>query len=137
MEAEGGRWLLGPVATADLADWARQGRVAPTHQLSADGREWSPAFDLAELDMVWMLEMGGGESYGPFNILALGELVQEGTISVKARLTHRLTGQATTVEAQQSAASATPAPAKPSEDAEKFKRDLELQQREATERVGP
>jgi chromosome segregation ATPase len=128
--------VFGPVPTAELVTWARQGRVAPAHKLSADGRDWFPAFDLAELGMLWMLEMGGGESCGPFNIMALGELVQEGTIVPSARVTQRLTGQASTVEAQLATQkTAAPVAAPPAEDVDKLKREWELQQRETADRV--
>ncbi len=92
---------FGPVPLADLELWARQGRVGPNHRIAADGEDWFPACDLRDLGMEWMLDTGGGESVGPFNLQALGELVQEGTVALTARLSNRITGESTTVEQQQ------------------------------------
>ncbi|HAS82850.1 MAG TPA: hypothetical protein DCS43_09325, partial [Verrucomicrobia bacterium] len=57
--------VFGPSDMPTLVDWARQGRIAPGHQLSEDKKAWIPAERVPELDMVWMVELSDGSYYGP------------------------------------------------------------------------
>jgi len=82
-------WLLrkpdgstyGPVDLDTLKQWAGTGRVAPEDHVSADGKEWVPATELPALEMRWEVLLEGGGRYGPLNILAVGELLLDGSVS--------------------------------------------------------
>ena len=66
----------GPVDMAMLCDWAGQSRIAPGNLMSDDRTNWTPAQDIAELKMEWLARLPDGETYGPFNVLAVPHLVQ-------------------------------------------------------------
>jgi hypothetical protein len=40
-----------------------------------------------------MVEMGGGTLYGPFHLLALGDLIRDGSVPAAAPIIHRVTGE--------------------------------------------
>ena len=94
------RSVFGPVALPKLREWAQQGRVAPGNELSTDRQRWVPAETLPELEMVWDVELDDGTYFGPLNIHALRDLVEDATITPASRMVNRVTGQATTVEAR-------------------------------------
>lgn len=86
MPAESGTWRLrkggggavyGPVPTAMLAAWAREGRIAPEDEISADGLAWQPAHTLEALRMRWWLRLPDGSWFGPAHIDAFREIVAE------------------------------------------------------------
>jgi hypothetical protein len=72
---------FGPADTATLKAWAKDGRLAPTHQVSDDGVTWVPVTSMAELEMDWVAEVTPGSFYGPIHRDALAELTREGSIS--------------------------------------------------------
>ncbi len=73
--------IYGPIEFSTLPDWAAQGRVAPGDHVSKDKQSWVPAETFPELGMQWTVEVGDGSSYGPLNVLALADLVDDGTIT--------------------------------------------------------
>ncbi len=89
-----GEWLVrndkserfGPVGLEVLQEWARDGRLAPTNEVSLDGVRWQPVTAVAELEMVWVAEVSPGGFYGPIHYDALQELIREGSIAADARL---------------------------------------------------
>jgi chromosome segregation ATPase len=73
---------FGPVPLAALVDWARDGRLAPTCEISSDsGRQWLPVTRLAALAMHWVVEVAPGTFYGPVHREAIEELVREGALA--------------------------------------------------------
>lgn len=101
----------GPVAESVLADWARAGRVAPEDFVSADRVAWIASPDLAALDMVWMLELEDGASYGPAHRGAFESMLAEGALSPPIRLRNVKTGETVTIGAGAEAAPAAPSAA--------------------------
>ncbi|MDA0322369.1 MAG: hypothetical protein O2923_06585 [Verrucomicrobia bacterium] len=89
--------VYGPVPFDELNTWAAQGRIAPGNQLSSDQSEWIAAESLAELDMVWVIEVAQDSQYGPLNMHALPELVNDGMIQPGMRLMHSGTKETLTV----------------------------------------
>ena len=87
--------VFGPVSSAQLGDWAEQGRIAPGHEVSDDGQKWVPAESVSFLQMVWRVQVAGGE-IGPVNIHALADLLNDGTVAPAARLVNIVTGEVTT-----------------------------------------
>lgn len=83
----------GPVEPAVLQRWAMDGRVTPEDQLSLDNATWAPAPTNPDLHMDWILALADGSPYGPLHILALRDLVKEGSVSLHAKLTNKKTGE--------------------------------------------
>lgn len=89
--------IYGPVDLPTLQAWARDGRVAPDDQLSQDQKQWSPAPQLADLAMDWKVELRDGAMYGPLNVLAVKELVEDGSVSRRAKMAHKVSGEVSLV----------------------------------------
>jgi len=89
--------VYGPVDLLTLREWAADGRIAPSDQLSQDRQNWRPAPDVQRLSMDWNVELHDGSMYGPLNLLALRDLVMDGSVSRRARLVHKSTGKTLTV----------------------------------------
>ncbi len=85
--------VYGPVDLPSLKTWAEDGRVAPGDVLSADQSDWSPAFEVAELEMVWMLDLPDGPSYGPAHAKAFEGMLAEGALEPPLSLRHLGTGE--------------------------------------------
>jgi len=85
--------IFGPVPTAALRQWAAGGRIAPEDEVSSDQQTWMPAMDLPDLGLDWMVELGPDKAYGPFHLLALGDLIREGGVPAAAPIVHRVTGE--------------------------------------------
>jgi virulence-associated protein VapD len=85
--------VFGPVATAVLRQWAASGRIAPDDQVATDEETWMPAVDLPDLGLDWMVELGPDNLFGPFHLLALGDLIREGSVPAAAPVVHRITGE--------------------------------------------
>ncbi len=104
-EAETTKWYLridedslyGPVVATKLREWAQQGRVAPGNEISSDREQWIPAEDLPELEMVWNVELDDGTFFGPLNIKALRDLLEDETITFESRLVNRSSGETASV----------------------------------------
>jgi chromosome segregation ATPase len=104
-EAEPTKWYLrideesvfGPVIATKLREWAQQGRVAPGNEVSSDREQWIPAEDLPELEMVWNVELDDGTFFGPLNVKALRDLLEDETITFESRLVNRSSGETASV----------------------------------------
>lgn len=83
----------GPVTLSVLSDWAAQLRIVPGNEVSQDGETWMLAEEVPELKMVWYAELPDGRTYGPFNVLAVPNLFNDGTIPAEAKLTNSETGK--------------------------------------------
>ena len=80
--------IYGPVALAALQDWARWGRVQPDDEVSPDRQVWQRAPALPDLQMEWLIDLGDGERFGPVHVLALAELVREGSVPADVWVQH-------------------------------------------------
>lgn len=89
--------IYGPVDLPTLQTWAKDGRIAPEDQLSQDQKTWSPAPQLADLAMDWKVELRDGSMYGPLNVLAVKELVEDGSVSRRAKMAHKVSGEVSVV----------------------------------------
>ncbi|TFH15372.1 MAG: hypothetical protein E4H02_08010, partial [Lentisphaerales bacterium] len=100
-----GQWQLkiadgsvyGPIDLATLKDWAEQGRIAPGDEISQDKEKWSKAEELGDLAMQWVIDVGDGSTYGPVNIHAIVDLVQDGTVKRQANASNNSTGETVTI----------------------------------------
>ncbi|MDD5705862.1 MAG: hypothetical protein PHR35_08045 [Kiritimatiellae bacterium] len=73
--------IFGPAAMPSLQAWARDGRLAPGHFVSSDGKTWMPVTRLPELGMHWVAEVSTGTFYGPIHRDALDELIRDGALA--------------------------------------------------------
>jgi hypothetical protein len=85
--------VYGPVDLPTLQLWATDGRVAPDDKISTDQKKWTPASDLAELAMDWKVELRDSSVYGPIHLLALRDLIRDGTVSSQAKIKHKKSGE--------------------------------------------
>ncbi|MEI8241668.1 MAG: hypothetical protein WCI17_00225 [bacterium] len=76
--------IFGPADLATLKAWAKDGRLAPTHQICDDSQDWIAVTSMSELEMDWVAEVTPGSFYGPIHKEAMAELVREGSISAAA-----------------------------------------------------
>lgn len=82
---------FGPVESAKLVSWARDGRLDSDSRVSSDRQTWKPAPLLPELGMEWIIEMTVGQYYGPMHQDVLSNLQREKAIPPTARI-YRLAG---------------------------------------------
>lgn len=73
---------FGPAPLEELCVWARDGRIGPEDEVSADESTWQPAPSLEALGMVWTVDLGDDQVFGPLNGVALANLVREGALDV-------------------------------------------------------
>lgn len=71
--------VYGPATVSTLVSWARTGQVLPLHELSSDRRHWSPACEMKELEMKWMIELEPGKIFGPFNRALVIQVFKDGS----------------------------------------------------------
>jgi hypothetical protein len=76
----------GPAFPLELVGWAAEARIVPGCQVSRDGVIWAPAETIPRLRMEWTVEISPDEKVGPLHLLAIGDLVREGTIPLGAEL---------------------------------------------------
>ncbi len=89
--------IYGPVDLNTLQRWAEDGRIAQGDELSKDQKKWTPPSELKDLHMIWMVELPDGTSYGPVNVLALREPIENGEVTIFCRLTTASGKEETTV----------------------------------------
>jgi len=77
--------VFGPASAEQLKSWADDSRITPEHFVSDDNRNWTPAANLPELEMVYLVEVSPGEVYGPYTDKVLESLVGGGDLPPTAR----------------------------------------------------
>lgn len=80
----------GPLSVAELSRWAIQNRIPPGSKVSDDGAIWSPAEVIEELKMEWDAKRSDGRIIGPYNLLAIPLLVQDGSLEAGDTLVNRI-----------------------------------------------
>jgi hypothetical protein len=88
--------VFGPADLDALKAWARDGRIAPTSELSENGTAWLPVTNVIELEMDWVAEVTAGTFYGPVHRIALDELIRDGSLAGGASLFKRFDPDAAT-----------------------------------------
>lgn len=84
--------VFGPADLETLRAWAADGRVQPGDKLSSDRASWQPAHEVSDLEMRWRVELATGDLFGPIHLLALRDLVADGSVRPLAALTNLETG---------------------------------------------
>lgn len=86
--------IYGPVEESTLKEWANSAQISPQDLVDLSGDEnWRPAPEIEFLDMLWIVQLPGDETYGPTTIGTLHEFVHEGLITEKTLATHVKTNQ--------------------------------------------
>jgi len=107
-ESRKGSWYLrvgdgsvfGPAGMDKMRTWAEAGRILPENELSEDGSIWFPAHEIPQLEMDWLVRLPDGTVFGPVNIRALAECVEERLFSENAKVRNRRTGETSSVGQQ-------------------------------------
>lgn len=99
-------WLLkkhsngnihGPVSFEKLLEWAYAAQINPQDSVSSDGKTWTKAPMVDELEMDWLIEVPDNPLYGPTTSGALIEFLNMGEINPCTRIVNCCTGQTMTL----------------------------------------
>ncbi len=85
--------VFGPVELGILIGWSEKGQIAPDDQISEDQKNWKLAPTLASLGMTWQVKTPDGQLHGPFNLLALKELLVDGSVLATSPVSNLADGQ--------------------------------------------
>jgi len=91
--------IYGPVTEEVLKEWANSAQVAPQDLVDQSDEKWSPASDVEILEMFWVVQLPGEETYGPTTIGTLREFIHEKLITEKTVATHVKTNQSLPIAA--------------------------------------
>ncbi len=80
--------IFGPAPLADLKTWAAEGRIEPGDMVSVDGDSWQSATSLAELELHYLIILGGSSQFGPIHLRGLKDLVQESELDPTCPVLH-------------------------------------------------
>ncbi|MFM8363695.1 MAG: GYF domain-containing protein [Verrucomicrobiota bacterium] len=99
-------WLLkkfgegdvhGPVSFEKLREWADAAQINPQDSVSSDGKTWTKAPMIAELQMDWLVEVPDNPLYGPTTSGALLEFLRMGEIHPDTHIVNCCTGETLTL----------------------------------------
>jgi hypothetical protein len=86
--------IYGPVDTATLKEWANSAQIAPEDEIDESDDNWRPAPEVDFLEMVWVVKLPGGDTYGPTTVGTLREFIHEKLVTEKTHASHCKTHQA-------------------------------------------
>ena len=81
--------VYGPADVASLVSWAEDGRLDADTSVSRDRVSWTPAPQMDELAMSWLVEIKPGKVVGPFNRRYLIDSSATGVLPPEARVYRR------------------------------------------------
>ena len=85
--------IYGPVDVETLKEWANSAQIAPEDMVDESDENWRVAPEIDFLEMLWMVKLPGGETYGPTTVGTLREFINEGLVTEKTVATHGKTHQ--------------------------------------------
>jgi hypothetical protein len=85
--------IYGPVDVEALKEWANSAQIAPEDMVDESDENWRAAPEIDFLEMVWLVKLPGGETYGPTTVGTLREFINEGLVTEKTLVTHGKTHQ--------------------------------------------
>ena len=85
--------IYGPVDSEMLKEWANSAQIAPEDLVDESDEKWRPAAEVDFLEMLWLVKLPGGETYGPTTVGTLREFISEGLVTEKVLATHGKTHQ--------------------------------------------
>ena len=77
---------FGPEPESRLVEWARMGRIQPGQEVSSDEIVWRRVEEVPFLDMRFSIDIGDGNTRGPFNKAAAEALLASGRLPPTASL---------------------------------------------------
>jgi hypothetical protein len=89
--------VLGPMDLDHLKALANQSLIAPDDLIQVDEGPWQKAPEVAELEMLWMVEPLDGPRYGPTTAGTIAEFLQSGQLGGSELVTHLRTKETYTV----------------------------------------
>ena len=100
--------VFGPAPEHLLREWAEQGRIIPGNKISRDQKQWVATETLTALNLDWMIQLPNGPMYGPLNLMAVTDLIIEGTVAPDALMVHTGTQEETSADKLLDATPETP-----------------------------
>ena len=97
---DAGGQVTGPFTLLQLRQQAEMARLEPDCEVSPDQHDWRPVVELAELQMIWLVERPDGSYGGPLNLQAVKRLIHAGLFSPGARTIKRSSSAAPPPAAQ-------------------------------------
>jgi ribosomal protein L19E len=85
--------IYGPVDVETLKEWANSAQIAPEDMIDESDENWHVAPEIDFLEMLWLVKLPGGETYGPTTVGTLREFINEGLVTEKTLATHGKTNQ--------------------------------------------
>jgi ribosomal protein L19E len=85
--------VYGPVDEETLKEWANSAQIAPEDMIDESDENWRAAPAIDFLEMLWLVKLPGGETYGPTTVGTLREFIKEGLVTEKTVATHSKTHQ--------------------------------------------
>jgi hypothetical protein len=85
--------IYGPVDTEMLKEWANSAQIAPEDEIDQSDDKWQPAPEIDFLEMVWVVKLPGGDTYGPTTVGTLREFINEKLVTDKTHASHCKTHQ--------------------------------------------
>ena len=85
--------IYGPVDQETLKEWATSAQIAPEDMIDESDENWRPAPEIEFLEMIWLVKLSSGETYGPTTVGTMREFVNEGLVTEKTTATHAKTNQ--------------------------------------------
>ena len=85
--------IYGPVDVEALKEWANSAQIAPEDMVDESDGNWRAAHEFDFLEMVWVVKLTAGETYGPTTVGTLREFINEGLVTEKTLATHAKTNQ--------------------------------------------
>lgn len=89
--------VLGPMDLDHLKALANQSLIAPDDLVQVDEGPWQKAPELADLEMLWLVEPLDGPRYGPTTAGTVAEFLQTGQLGGSELVTHIRTKETYTV----------------------------------------
>lgn len=89
--------IHGPVTFEKLREWADAAQINPQDSVSSDGRTWTKAPMIEELQMDWLVEVPDNPLYGPTTAGALLEFLRMGEITPTTHIVNCCTGESMTI----------------------------------------
>jgi hypothetical protein len=85
--------IYGPVDQETLKEWANSAQIAPEDMIDKSDENWRAAPEIDFLEMLWLVKLQSGETYGPTTVSTLREFINEGLVTEKTVVTHEKTQQ--------------------------------------------
>ena len=85
--------IYGPVDVETLKEWENSAQIAPEDVVDESDEKWRVAPEVDFLEMLWLVKLPGGETYGPTTVGTLREFINEGLVTEKTLATHAKTHQ--------------------------------------------